>query len=103
MTPNRYDISQAQRYELAERIGFFLVGKNLKTWQIWHGRLSKAEQIESFGFYVGKGAIEVDGAADCISMDIRCALAPTFPPALRLRRKVAGCMRKALPPAGSGR
>ena len=67
----RYALPQTQRYELAARVGLFLVGKGLNVWDKWKGRLSKVEQLESFGFYMGKGLITVDGQYDEISMTIK--------------------------------
>lgn len=62
-----------QREELARKIGMFLVGKGLKVWDIWVGRLTKKEQLEAFGFYLGKGLIEVDGETDGVKMSIKIA------------------------------
>lgn len=67
----RYALPQAQRYDLAAKIGFFLVKKGLKSWGVWFGKLTKSEQINSFGFYIGKGQIEVNGEKDYIAMTIR--------------------------------
>lgn len=33
--------------------------------------MSKAEQIEAFGFYMGKGRIEVNGEKDFVAMTIK--------------------------------
>ena len=67
----KYAISQQQRYELATKIGFFLLDKGLKTWETWQGRLTKNEQMETFGFYMGKGLITVDGQSEEIIMSIK--------------------------------
>lgn len=67
----RYAIPQNMRYDLAAKIGLFLVGKGLKVWDVWTGRLTKAEQLEAFGFYMGKGLVTVDGGSDEISMTVK--------------------------------
>lgn len=74
----RYALPQNQRYELATKIGFFLISKGLKTWDMWKGRLSKSEQIQAFGFYMGKGFIVVDGERDEISMTIKVCFGTDF-------------------------
>lgn len=67
----RYAIPQVQRYDLAAKIGFFLVSKGLNSWDTWTGRLSKREQLDAFGFYMGKGAVTVDGHCDEITMTVK--------------------------------
>lgn len=59
------------RFDLATAIGLFLVGKGLKVWDRWEGRLTAKEQRESFGVYMGKGLIIVDGENDTLSMIVK--------------------------------
>jgi len=74
----RYAIPQIQRYELATKIGLFLVGKGLNTWDSWFGKLTKSEQLEAFGFYMGKGKIEVNGEKDFVAMSIKVCFGADF-------------------------
>ncbi len=62
-----------ESYEVAENIGMFLVGKGLKVWGQWAGRMTKAEQMDAFGYYFGKGLIEVDGSQDYIVCVVKVA------------------------------
>ena len=74
----RYAIPQIQRYELARRISLFLVGKGLTISDTWVGHLTKKEQIEEFGFYIGKGKIEVNGQKDYVAMAVKVAFGQEY-------------------------
>lgn len=67
-----------QREDLAQKIGFFLVSQGLKVWDNWEGRLTKKEQLDAFGFYLGKGTIIVSGEFDNISMRIKVAFGQDY-------------------------
>lgn len=64
-------LKPTSQYELAAKIGFFLIGKGLNSWGQWSGRMTKAEQVKAFGYYFGKGLITVDGMKEEIYSTIK--------------------------------
>jgi hypothetical protein len=60
------NIPTAVRYDLPARIGVFLISKGRSSWGHWEGRMSKFEQDQAFGLYLGKGLIVVDGSEETI-------------------------------------
>lgn len=63
-------IPQINRYKLAESIGLFMADKplSIQKYGVWQGYMTKAEQIAAFGFYMGKGLIEVHNNHCSITM-----------------------------------
>lgn len=45
------------RYEFMEKIGFFFADKEGHEWR---GRMKKKEQLEAFGFYIGRGLLVIN-------------------------------------------
>jgi len=54
------------KYDFQERIAFFLISKGLNVGSTWEGKLKKAEQVEAFGVYLGRGVIIVNGTNDTV-------------------------------------
>ena len=64
-------LTYAQRATLAENITFFLIGKGLDVLGTFEGKLTKKEQMNAFGFYMGKGTIIVNGDRLSVLMRVR--------------------------------
>ena len=52
------------RTELANKIGMFLVRQDLGLFDTWEGRLTAKESMKAFGYYFGRGKLEINGETD---------------------------------------
>jgi hypothetical protein len=58
-------------YDLVASIAFFLVDKTDDCRGYWAGRMTKKEQIDVFGVYLGKGLICIDGEKEIVKMIVK--------------------------------
>lgn len=55
------------RFDIAARAALFLLGKGKTIFGFWSGKMTRQEQLDTFGFYLGSGTIAIDGEEDSIS------------------------------------
>lgn len=74
-------------YELAAKIGIFLISKGLHSWDSWSGKMLKKDQMEAFGVYFGKGTIHVDGLEESITSIVSCCFGTDYMTSCRVNCK----------------
>lgn len=62
--------AQANRFELAAKLGLFLVARTGNRVGKWSGTLLAAEQRALFGRFIGKGMLTIDGTRERIKHSV---------------------------------
>lgn len=57
--------------DYAANVALFLIEKTNSCTGFWSGKLLKAEQVDLFGTYLGRGTLLIDGATETITHSIK--------------------------------